>query len=164
MIEGAETILRDELEQLRLRIIANMERVGAIASGRTRDSMHVEASAEGGILYGGLPQGAPFGTLETGRRGGAVPYGFAAIILKWMEAKGIKATPIGKQTQQSADKSLAWAISRRIAKSGTSLFRRGGRADVYSNEIPTTIDNISRRMLDVLRLQVESIKINTQPS
>ena len=159
-IEGIESILRDELEQLRQRIIANMERVGAIASGRTRDSMRVEVSEDGGILYGGRPYGAPFGTLETGRKAGKTPYNFAAIIRQWMDDKGIAATPKGSQSQEAANKSLAWAIAISIGKRGTLLHRNGGRNDVYSNEIPTTIANIQSRALDVLKLEIQSIRLN----
>ena len=159
-LEGIQTILKDELEQLRQRIIANMERVGAVASGRTRDSMHVETSNDGGILYGGLPDGAPFGTLETGRRAGKTPYNFASIILQWMSDKGISATPKGRQTQEAADKSLSWAIATSIGRKGTRLFQSGGRTDVYSNEIPRTIENVQSRVIDQLSLIVESININ----
>lgn len=69
-------ILSEELESLRKRIIANHEAAGQVASGRTRDSLRVEATDNEGILFGRYP----FGTLETGRKPGKVPKGFAAII------------------------------------------------------------------------------------
>lgn len=170
-MESINTILADELEQLRQRIVANMERVGAVASGRTRDSMHVEVVADTqGILYGGLPDGAPFGTLETGSapHGHArysypkqpLPRSFAAIIYDWMVAKGITAQPTGSQTQEQANRSLSYAIAITIARSGTKLFRNGGRTDIYSNEIPQTIANVNARVIKELQLQVEDINQN----
>lgn len=172
MIEGFDKVLREELEALRQRIIANMERDGAVASGRTRNSLRVEVDEGGGILYGGLPTGAPFGTLETG----SAPFGharfgypsiplkrsFASIIYDWMQDKGIRAQPIGRQSQEAADRSLSWAIATTIRKHGTQLYRKGGRSDIYSNEIPATVDNIGRRLLDVLTIQVQSINLNIQ--
>ena len=29
---------------------------------------------------------------------------------------------------------------------GSSLYRRGGRSDIYSNEIPVTLDNLAERL------------------
>lgn len=127
----------DELEQLKNRIISNMRSAGEVASGRTIRSLRVISDDEGAALISA--QNMPFGVLETGRRGGKVPYGFSQIIYDWMQAKGVHGTIRGNMTQERADRSMAYVISRNIARHGTSLFRRGGRSDIYSNEIPRTV-------------------------
>ena len=63
--------------------------------------------------------------------------------------------------QERGDLSLAGAIAYRIRKEGTNLFRNGGRDDIYSNEIPKTVENILDRIMTVFAKDVESININS---
>ncbi len=162
-------IIGEEFDGLMKRIIANHQRAGQVASGRTMRSIRKELSEEGGEVLGR----AYFGVLETGRKPGPVPKGFRNIIRQWMRDKGISAEPIPyirkpsdkwkpKYTpQERGDMSLAGAIAYRIKKEGTSLYRNGGRTDIYSNEIPTTVENILDRILAVFASDVESININS---
>ena len=71
MITGAvpRQILQDELEELRVAIIAHHISAGQKASGKTAASMHVEVTETRGTLFGR----SAFGTLETGRKAGKVP-------------------------------------------------------------------------------------------
>lgn len=141
-----------ELERLKERIIENHKRAGQVASGRTMRSMKVETLPNGGRLIGRFP----FATLETGRKGGAVPKGFVGIIRQWMMDKGIKAEPIPYKRkitansiwqprytpQERGNMRLAYLIAHKIAREGTKLYRQGGRSDIYSNELPRAISNI----------------------
>ena len=83
MITGAvpRQILQDELEELRVAIIAHHLSAGQKASGKTTASMHVEVTETRGTLFGR----SAFGTLETGRKAGKVPAGFTGIIKQWMK-------------------------------------------------------------------------------
>lgn len=158
------TILKEELEALRLAIIQNHIKAGQKASGRTAASLHVEVGEDHGTLYGR----APFGVLETGRRAGKVPGNFTAIIKQWMKDKGIKATPIPYKTnrkhkytpQERGENSLAYMIARKIRKSGTRLFRQGGRSDIYSEAIQKAVRQIGDKLLEMLATEVDSIKLN----
>lgn len=123
-------------------------KAGQKASGRTIASLRVEVSDDGGVLFGRMA----FGALETGRRGGRVPKGFYHIILQWVKDKGISV---------ENPKTFAWFVSRKIAREGTSLFRSGGRADIYSNEIPKATDNVLNRIRGLLSDSVESINLNS---
>lgn len=160
-------IISEELNTLRLRIIENMKRNKQIVTGKTAQSLAVEVDEWGGRLMGNVPV---IPTLETGRKAGRVPRGFASIIYQWMQDKGIHADPIpykrkkgGKYTpQERGDLSMAGAIARTIAKKGSRLHRIGGRADVYSNEIPRTIEVLRERLGKLVLDVVRSIKINTQ--
>lgn len=162
--KAAREIVREELEQLQRNIAANMTKAGQVASGDTIKSMHVETSEEQGTLFGR----GYFGVLETGRAGGKVPLGFRDIIFRWMMCKNIHASPHAYKTnkphkysaQERADLSMAAAIATSIHKKGTRLFRRGGRADIYSNEIPLTIKRIEGRLVFLISQAMTSIKIN----
>lgn len=169
-MNDVQKILGIELEELKNRIIANHVAAGQVASGNTRKSLRVEINNYEGILWGR----APFGTLETGRKAGRTPKGFAGIIRQWMKDKGIHAAPIPyvrqpsdrwqpKYTpQERGDMSLAGAIAHTIRTKGTSLYRSGGRSDIYSNEIPKTENNIVSKLLAIYEAQVESINLNSR--
>lgn len=148
MKDDTKLVIQQELESLKKRIIANHERAGQVASGRTRASLRVEVNDKGGILWGRKA----FGTLETGRKPGKVPRGFYQIILQWVKDKKINV---------DNPKTFAYFVSKKIANEGTELFRKGGRADIYSNEIPTTIDNIAKRIIGYMGVEVEHINLNS---
>lgn len=154
-------IIQEELEKLRLRIIANMQNAGQVASGRTIRSMHTEVNGNEGTLYG-----RPFfSTLENGRRAGAVPADFEDIIYEWMINKGINATPIPYKTnkphkyspQERANRGMAYCIARKIRLHGSALYRAGGRKDIYSNEIQETINNIHERAVLSIMAEIERL-------
>lgn len=145
----AKRIINEELLSLRQRIIDNHLRAGQKASGRTIQSLRVEATEDEGILFGRKA----FGTLETGRRGGRVPAGFYHIILQWVKDKGI---------QVEKPKTFAYFVARKIAREGTSLYRRGGREDIYSSEIPKTVESIGKRIMGLLTMEVDNININSK--
>mgnify|MGYP000852836775 FL=1 len=157
-------VLTEELEALKAKIIAQHIGTGQKASGRTAASLRIEVTEEEGTLYGR----SPFGTLETGRKPGKVPQGFQSIIREWMADKGISAAPIPYKTdrphkytpQERGNLSLSFLIARKIRREGTRLFRKGGRDDIYSNIIPAAIERIQSRIVELLKLEVESIKLN----
>lgn len=162
--ETPSYILSDELERLRQKIIAQHIAAGQKASGRTAASLRVEVEPQHGVLFGRTA----FGTLETGRKPGKVPAKFTDIIKQWMRDKGISGTPIPYKTdrphkyteQERGDNTLAYFIARKIKNSGTSLYRQGGRADIYSNAIPEATRRILDRLVKLVSENIESIKLN----
>lgn len=149
-MKEVQNIILEELEDLRKRIISNIDSTGRKASGRTSDSMHTDVSENRGILFGRMA----FGTLETGRKSGKVPAGFYQIIKQWVIDKGISFD------SQSERNSFAYLVSRKIAREGTQLYRTGAEADVYTTEVPETIERIKDRVGFLMRLEFESIKLN----
>lgn len=146
-------ILREELEALKERIIDNHRQAGQVASGKTIASMQVNIDGDTGELVG-----RPFfGTLETGAKPWKnaasmkkVPASFNAIIEQWIKDKGLNLN--------------SWAVSYKIIHEGTKLYRQGGRADIYSNEIPKTIESVGQRLLVIYDKQItETIKLNSKP-
>ncbi len=133
--EEIRQILREELEDLRARIIANMGKADLVVTGKTRDSMQVEVQGNAGVLTGRRA----FATLETGsrpwsRKPKRVPKFFADLIGEWIEARGLDLNK--------------WAVAHSIIHKGSSLYRKGGRSDIYSPELQKTIDRIGERILD----------------
>lgn len=154
----ASFIVATELERMKYRIIANMYSAKAVATGNTIRSLKVIPRTDGASLIS--DQQMPFGVLETGRRGGKVPRGFADIIYAWMQVKGVHAQG-ADEPQEQADRSMAFAIARKIAKSGTRLYRLGGRSGIYSNEIPETLQRINERVSEFVQtIVLEQIQLN----
>lgn len=159
--QAARLIVTEELERARQLIINHIRANGQNASGRTIKSLHVEATEAEGVLYGHRP----FGILETGRKAGRVPQSFRMIILQWMRDKGLHGTPIPyvregahKYTpQQRGDLSMAGAIAYTIQHRGSRLHRQGGRADVYSNVVPQTLERVRSRLISLINTQLEHI-------
>lgn len=166
--EDIGKVLTEELSRLAERIKENHRRAGQVASGRTLRSITYEVQGNVGTLWGR----EPFGTLETGRRAGKTPMFFSAIIRQWIIDKGIHVQPIPYKRKPSEKwqpkyspeerglRSMAGAIAYKIRTQGTSLFRQGGRADIYSNEIPDTIERVTQRISKVFSLTIDSINLN----
>lgn len=165
LIEEQRNIVVDELSAFMQRVRENHIKAGQRASGRTADSIRMESDGEMFTVFGRQA----FWTLEHGRAGGRVPHDFVSIIRQWMQDKGIKAAPIKyirkpsekwqpKYTpQERGDLSLAGAIAHTIKTKGTKLYRQGGRDDIYSNEISRTTEAIQKRVMALLRIEIEHI-------
>lgn len=141
------SVVADELDALRECIIANHEAAGQVASGRTRDSIRVERTEDGGILWGRQA----FGVLETGRKPGRVPKGFYHIIRQWVDDKGIRVP--------NPD-SFSYLVARKIAREGTEMYRTGQKKDIYSTDMEKAIREIERKVLGIFDTEVEHINLN----
>lgn len=149
--EEIRKILQEELEDLRARIIANMERADLVVSGKTRDSLQVSVQGNAGVLTGRQA----FATLETGSRPWSkkpkrTPKWFADLIGEWIDKRGLDLNQ--------------WAVAHTIIHKGSKLYREGGRADVYSPELQKTIDRIGDRVLDQYAVLVTDRLIINKPT
>lgn len=153
-------IVEQRLQNAISKIQENLETTGTNASKRTSQSLRLESSDFGFIIYGRRA----FATVETGRMAGGIPKGFNEIIKQWIIDKGVSVTQIPYKRKESenwrpkyttAERSLilaAGAISFTIKKSGTSLFRKGGRNDIFSNVFNEALPDIKKD------IQIEIIK------
>lgn len=148
-----KSILYRALNEAKVRIQQNLETTGTNASGRTSRSLEVVVDDTSGTLFGRQA----FGTVETGRRAGRVPYGFTEIIYQWMQDKGVHAKVEGRRSQRSADMSMAYHIAKKIAREGSKLYRDGGRVDIYSNVLPVTIEQVKRETTNVYIINIQNI-------
>lgn len=148
-----KSILYRALHEAKTRIQQNLATTGTNASGKTSRSLEVVVDENSGTLFGRQA----FGTVETGRRAGRVPYGFTEIIYQWMQDKGVHAKSIGRSSQRSADRSMAYHIAKKIEREGSKLYREGGRVDIYSNVLPVTIEQVKRETTNVYIININSI-------
>jgi hypothetical protein len=158
-------IVEAKLKAAISKIQDNLESTGTNASGRTSQSLRLESSDYGFIIYGRKA----FATVETGRMSGGIPKGFNDIIKQWIKDKGISVTQIPYKRKESenwrpkysvSERSLniaAGAISFTIKKSGTSLFRKGGRKDIFSNAFSEALPEIKK---DIQFEIIKQIKLN----
>ena len=154
-------IIKQVLEKMVAQIRSNLQSTGTNASGRTSDSLKVEVDATSGRIYGRRY----FRGTEQGRAGGRVPRNFNAIIRQWILDKGLTYSAIPYKRQPSASwqpkytpqerglNAMASAIAHTIEKSGTSLYRRGGRKDIFTNVI-------EENKADLLKVAKEIITTN----
>lgn len=124
--------INDVLEQWASKIVAeiksNLDSTGTTASGRTKES--IEYTVDNGTL---VITGRPyFRSVEEGRGPGGIPYGFTDIIRQWMRDKNIE-SKFGETESQR--RSAAYLIGQFIKRNGSSLYRNGGRDDIYSSVI-----------------------------
>lgn len=161
----ARRVVLEELERTRQRIADNHIGAGQRASGKTADSITAIIEEEAGIIIGGIDARPYFAATETGtkpwrtiytrqRRDGSnypsAPKWFIDVIRDWAVAKGI---PVGS----------SWGIATRIMTEGSKLFREGGRADIFSYEIPELLRRIAERLAGLFEAQlVESILRKTE--
>lgn len=156
----APAILIEELERLKERIIANHIAAGQKASGRTIDSLKVAGEPLADGYAAELDARAYFAGIETGsrqwstihtrqRKDGteypSAPKWFIDVIRDWASVKGVALDS-------------PWGVATKIMTDGSALFRDGGRDDIFTNEIPSTLDNISSRLAGLFDVQMtESI-------
>jgi len=148
MIKDVKNIVVNEVEALKQRIAANIVSTKQNASGKTIKSLTIQSSDDRVTLFGR----SYFGTIETGRRPGKMPP--VSSILDWIKAKPIPIPPKMKDT------SLAFIIAKKIGGKGTINYQKGGRNDVYSNEIPVTLKNIRSQLAGIFTTEIKTIPLN----
>lgn len=145
-------IVRASLERIKKRIIANMSANRRNASGRSVDSLYIETTRVGGTLHGLRS----FVAMETGRKGGKIPKGFADIILQWIKDKGISFYSTHPGSPDTQMKSAAYLISRHIANKGTALNLITSQ-DIYSKAVETEYQILQSQILASFGSQVRYI-------
>lgn len=152
----------DELHKLLDKMVAemreNLAKTGTNASGRTSASLRVVMTENGGQIWGRRY----FRGTEQGRAGGKVPHNFTSIIEQWIIDKGLTPSAIPYKRQPSANwqpkytpeerglRQMASAIAHTIARSGTSLYRSGGRKDIFTNVIEENKNNLKKVAKEII--------------
>lgn len=123
-IRDIEVMLTEVFEQAKRDIIANHERAGQVASGKTRDSLSVEVTSDITSATATMYGRKYFAALETGsapwkKQYKHPPKPFVETIAKWMTDKGIEGVS-------------AYLVARKIMREGSKLYRDGGRQDIFT--------------------------------
>lgn len=123
-IRDIEVMLTEVFEQAKRDIIANHERAGQVASGKTRDSLSVEVTSDTTSATATMYGRKYFAALETGSQPWKKQYKhppkpFVETIAKWMVDKGIEGVS-------------AYLVARKIMREGSKLYRDGGKQDIFT--------------------------------
>jgi hypothetical protein len=123
-IRDIEVMLTEVFEQAKRDIIANHERAGQVASGKTRDSLSVEVTSDTTSATATMYGRKYFAALETGsapwkKQYKHPPKPFVETIAKWMDDKGIEGVS-------------AYLVARKIMREGTRLYRADGRQNIFT--------------------------------
>lgn len=148
-IRDIEVMLQEVFEQAKRDIIANHERAGQVASGKTRDSLSVEVTSDTTSATATMYGRKYFAALETGsapwkKRYTHPPRPFVETIAKWMTDKGIEGVS-------------AYLVARKIMREGSKLYRDGGRKDIFT----PVMEDIEQRIDAELSSIFETITTKT---
>lgn len=141
--KSVSKLLTDEMLWLKQDIVRNMEQAGKTVTGRTKNSLQVFASGKQAVLEGA----SHLHTLESGRgpaRGGAGDkQQFIQNLKEWIVAKGISYKD--EQDLQRLASFFRWYIN----KFGISLYRRGGRKDIFTPAIEKFTKSVNAKIAKV---------------
>lgn len=148
-IRDIEVMLQEVFEQAKRDIIANHERAGQVASGKTRDSLRVEVTSDTTSATATMYGRKYFAALETGSQPWKKQYKhppkpFVETIAKWMADKGIEGVS-------------AYLVARKIMREGSKLYRDGGRQDIFT----PVMEDIEQRIDAELSSIFETITTKT---
>lgn len=118
-MEEAVKILQEELEALKLDLIAKYKELGMRASGMWEHTLEVKTTAIMGGLRGVITGMDYTYYMQHGRKEGRMPP--IQAIERWILARGLE--PIKDKMSTT---SLAWAIAKKIARDGTKRMQAGG--------------------------------------
>lgn len=142
-------MLTEVFEQAKRDIIANHERAGQVASGKTRDSLSVEVTSSTTSATATMYGRKYFAALETGsapwkKQYTHPPRPFVETIAKWMADKGIEGVS-------------AYLVARKIMREGSRLYRDGGKQDIFT----PVMEDIEQRIDAELSSILETITTKT---
>jgi hypothetical protein len=132
-------VIQNEGIHLINNIRVNLGSTGTNATLKTSQSLRIEVTKDGDKIKLTL-FGRPFFTsVDDGRKPTkeGVPKSYPTLvdaIREWMEAKGITGSP--------------FAIANSIHKSGTKLYRQGGRKEIVPPAVDEFVNNVSQAALD----------------
>ena len=107
LISTAAQAVSDAINTVRLMSIAELERRGKVATGRTISTLSTSVTISGAAITGTLTGEAQWRWVGNGRAPGRMPP--VGPIRQWVEAKGLSISP--------------WAIAKGIALRGSKDFR-----------------------------------------
>jgi hypothetical protein len=148
-IRDIEMMLTEVFEQAKRDIIANHERAGQVASGKTRNSLSVEVTSDTTSATATMYGRKYFAALETGsapwkKQYKHPPRPFVDTIQRWMDDKCIEGVS-------------AYLVARKIMREGSKLYRDEGKQDIFT----PVISDIEQRIDAELSSIFDTIIIKT---
>lgn len=138
------------LDKVRKAYIEDQQAKGIRSSGKSADSLKIEAGTTSGTLTGVMY----FRQQRDGRKPGKFPP--ISAILDWIRAKGIQPIDI-------TERSLAFLIARKIARQGTDIYQ-GKREGLDPDEqIEKFVEEFRKNIVSNFRTEVvKSLKAVSQ--
>ena len=154
-IEGIDTMLSRALSQCIETIKTNSRNAGQVATGKTLRSLEYTLHREGKAYIARILGRPYFGTLETGRGpyagGKGDPAGFNQRLIEWMKARNFQCKDEAEYLRMA--NYLRWKIN----KFGTSLYRKGGRKDVFTPAVNDLADFVEKELIVFFESQMENM-------
>lgn len=146
-IEDIARIVEQVLEESCREIIENHVRAGQVASGKTRDSLRHEVVTGVSEVTGTIYGRKYFAALETGSKPWKKQYAhppkpFVKTIAQWMADKGITGVS-------------AYLVARKIMREGATLYRDGGRDDIFTPTMESIQDRIEKEISTLFSTIIE---------
>lgn len=151
--QSLEQFIDSEFLLLKDRIVDNIISARKVASGRTIESLEVlrESDIDGVTIS--LIGRADFETMEKGNPPDVRPDNFERKLYGWSISKGIDFESTSRRWW------FAVNTARKIIDEGDTLYREGGRKDIYSNELPATIERIDAEVDKQINTFIQTITI-----
>ena len=131
------SILNTQSNSFIEKIRQNLTSTGTTATGKSAGSLYYKITDNGDkIDIEVIGARSYFATVETGRKPTPDKKPSRAMIdniTAWVNARG-------------KPESAVWAIATNIQKFGTELFQKGGRKDIYTDEIPGFVEELTDAM------------------
>lgn len=162
-MEAITQIVTKHLQEVQKGIIANMQAMGRMASGRSVASLQIEETENSdGIASAALTGGQQWEIMQRGRNAGKVPYRFSDIIKEWILKKGISYREFAPKNgpAERGLTNLSWMITRSIMQKGTRLHRDNGYNDIYDTLIAEELEKLADESAGIIDVEVD--KINKQ--
>lgn len=154
-IDGIDTLLHKALTQCIETIKTNSRNAGQVATGRTLRSLEYTLQSEGKSYVAQLLGRPFFGTLETGRgpyKGkGGNPAEFNQRLIEWMKARNFQCKDEAEYLR------LANYMRWKINKFGTTLYRKGGRKDIFTPTVQDLTEFVEKELVIFYTARIEDM-------
>lgn len=142
---NVQPLISELLDNIKKVYIDKQTSQGIRSSGKSADSLRVEASDKAGALYGAKY----FYQQKFGRKPGKFPP--IDDILDWIRAKGI--TPREPKTTQ---RQLAYLFARKIAQSGTDVYQKKRDGLEVEQEVEILAKQFSEKLNGELKAAIKA--------
>lgn len=156
-MKSIQEIIVSALDEMIAEIKDNSTRARQVATGKTLKSLERVVYSEGGLTYSAQLLGRPFfGALETGsapaRRKGTDKEReeFRRSLEEWCRVKGFPKAGLTEDQLRRAAERLRWYLLRY----GSSLYRRGGRKDIFTPAVESFEERLSNGLLSLFETEV----------
>ena len=150
-----DVIINDTMSRCIATIKTNSRAAGQVATGKTLRSLEYTLQRLGKSYVARILGRPYFGTLETGRGpysgGKGDPQGFNQRLIEWMKARNFQCKDEAEYLRMA--NYLRWKIN----KFGTSLYRKGGRKDIFTPAVNDMTELLERELIVFFQTTMEDM-------